>query len=148
MAKAGWFKDPEGAPQKERYWDGAEWSQEWRSTAPPPPTRAEAAAPLYAQQFGQPPKQRKRIFTWVIVGINVLFVAAIILAVVSNNGTPRNCGTLSARVCSDANNTGAALAVTLIVIIWVVADIILGILWLVTRKREPQQIIYVQGPPR
>ncbi len=94
----------------------------------------------------QPVKKRKvRIFTWIILAINALFAAWLILGVisVSNNTCDPS---LSQQSCDAAKAVGGGIGALLIVFLWVAADVILGIIWLVTRKREPQ-VVYVQQAP-
>jgi hypothetical protein len=50
---------------------------------------------------------------------------------------------LSQQSCDAAKAIGGGIGALLIVFLWVAADVILGIIWLVTRKREPQ-VVYVQ----
>lgn len=45
---AGWYADPDHR-QMQRYWDGGEWTEQWRPAPPPPPYgegRSEAPSPL------------------------------------------------------------------------------------------------------
>jgi hypothetical protein len=70
--------------------------------------------------------------SWVVLIWNALMVVAIVAGVASaHNG--QNCGGLSQQACSDATTAGAAIGVTIIVVIWLVGDVLLGILWLVTK---------------
>lgn len=97
----------------------------------------------------QKPKKRRRIFAWVIVGINLIFLIWLITGLVgAAQQTATQCANQQdmARLCHDASNAGTAIGAALIIGLWVALDIILGILWLVTRKREPQ-IVYVQQAP-
>lgn len=86
------------------------------------------------------------MFTWVILAVNVLFLIWIIVGVASGSGNATNCGALSQQTCNDAGHAGTAIGVALIIVFWAVVDVILGVLWLVTRKREPT-VVYVQQPP-
>ena len=74
-----------------------------------------------------------RPFSWVIIGINALFLIWIVKGVADANPT------------NDAEIVGTGIGVMLIVGLWAFTDVILGILWLVTRKRQPQVVI-VQRP--
>lgn len=49
---AGWYPDPQGAPQALRWWDGAQW------TGHTHPGQAQAAAPAQAPAVGQVPQQQ------------------------------------------------------------------------------------------
>lgn len=97
-------------------------------------------------QGKQPVKRKHRVFTWVILVINVLFLIWVITGVASGSGNATNCGGLSQQTCNDAAHTGTAIGVALIVVFWAIVDVILGVLWLVTRKREPT-LVYVQQTP-
>lgn len=81
------------------------------------------------------PMPKWRPFTWVIVVINVLFLVWIIAGVA---GTSDSCGGMSGEeleVCEAATAIGASIGVGIIMFLWVLADVILGILWLVTRPK-------------
>lgn len=109
---------------------------------------ASQGAPLPPRGHGMtPPKPKHRKFTWVILIINLLFLIWIITGVASGSGNASHCGTLSQQVCNDASHVGTAIGAVLILVFWAIVDVILGILWLVTRKREPT-VIYVQQPPQ
>lgn len=84
------------------------------------------------------PKWRK--FTWFILIVNVLFLIWLITGVSSASGEIQDCSTLAAQAKStcEAGNAGTAvgtgLGVGIIILLWVMVDIILGIIWLVTRS--------------
>jgi hypothetical protein len=78
---------------------------------------------------------RFRVFTWIILAINVLFLIWIITGIASNNSTAADCGSLDRAACEAAENVGTAIGVGLIVGLWVAADVILGVLWLITRRK-------------
>jgi hypothetical protein len=87
------------------------------------------------------PKRKVRVFTWVILVINLLFLIGVIAAVAnSHKGT---CNGLDTPTCNSAKDAGTAIAVIIVVVFWAAVDVILGIVWLVTRRREPA-IVYVQ----
>jgi ABC-type Fe3+ transport system permease subunit len=98
--------------------------QTWdRGDEPPTPTTPDA----------QPPKKKRRIFMWTFLVIQAVFLLWIILGVRSGAGTPDDCGTLSKVSCNEAENTGTAIAVGLIVALWAAVDIILGISYAIYR---------------
>lgn len=68
-----------------------------------------------------------RIFTWVILVINALFVAWIISGIAGNANNP-SC-TANATACQ----VGTGIGVFLILVLWIFIDFILGVLWLITR---------------
>lgn len=78
---------------------------------------------------------RFRVFTWIILVINALFLIWVIGGV-SSAGSQACPPTLSQEACLAAGQIGTGIGVALIVGLWVAADIILGILWLITRPRR------------
>lgn len=97
--------------------------------------------------YPQPePKRKKRKFTWFILVVNALFLIWVISGAASAHGHATGCGTLSQADCDSAKDVGTSIGVFLIVAFWAFVDIILGIMWLVTRKRQPA-IVYVQQQP-
>lgn len=93
-----------------------------------------------------PAKPKKRIFTWVILVINALFLIWVIVGIASSSGNAKDCNGLDQATCNSATHAGTAIGVGLLIVFWAFVDIILGILWLVTRKKEPS-IVYVQQAP-
>ena len=92
-----------------------------------------------------PPQRKRKIrkFTWFFLAVQVLFLIWVIAGIASGSGQPSDCGGLDAQTCNDASDTGTAIGVFLVVGLWAFFDVILGIIWLVTRKRQPQ-VVYVQ----
>lgn len=89
-----------------------------------------------------------RKFSWFIIVINVLFLIWIIAGANSGGGAA-NCGSLSVQTCQDAQTVGKGIGVMLIVGFWVAADVILGILWLVTggkKTKTKETIVYRDAP--
>jgi hypothetical protein len=91
------------------------------------------------------PKRKVRVFTWVILAINALFLIWVIAGVASGSGHATDCGSLDQNTCDSASHVGTAIGVGIIVFLWAAADLILGVIWLVTRKRTPA-VVYVQAP--
>lgn len=79
---------------------------------------------------------RFRPFTWVLLAINLLFLVWVIAGASQASGMPESCGTLSAEACNAAANAGTAIGVALIIALWAAVDVILGVLWLVTRPKR------------
>jgi len=96
----------------------------------------------------QPPEKRRRHrpFTWFILLVNLAFLAWVIAGAASGSGNATNCGSLSQHTCNEVSHAGTAIGVGLIIVFWAIVDVILGILWLVTRRREPT-VVYMQQPP-
>src|SRR3954453_19209344 len=78
---------------------------------------------------------RFRVFTWIILAINVLFLIWIIGG---TSSAADNCDgevgdALSA--CEAGTAIGAGIGAAMIIGLWVAVDIILGIIWLITRPK-------------
>ena len=80
-------------------------------------------------------------FTWFILLVNLLFLVLAIAVGVSISGTPEECESLtgeSLELCKDVFGYvfgGYALLIS-VFILWAAADLVLGIVWLVTKKRK------------
>ena len=82
-------------------------------------------------------RKPRRIFRWVFLAVQVIFVIWIIAGLVgTHHGT--DCGTLDANTCEAATDVGASIAVYLIVMFWAAVDVILGLGYVVFRlsRRE------------
>ncbi|NEC22178.1 hypothetical protein G3I50_28640 [Streptomyces parvus] len=84
------------------------------------------------------PRKKHRVFLWVFLGVQLLFLIWLIAGIASGSGTPEDCGTLDKQACNDAENAGTAIGVGLIIVLWAVVDVILGITYAVYRlARRP-----------
>jgi hypothetical protein len=83
-----------------------------------------------------------RPFTWFIVVINILFLIWVIAGAGSAANTVKDCSSLSGQakqVCEAGNAgtaAGTAIGVGIIIFLWAFVDIILGVIWLVTRPKR------------
>jgi hypothetical protein len=77
---------------------------------------------------------RWRIFTWVILAFNVLMLIWVISAIASGE----SCTELTGDQLTEcqAGQVGTGIGVALIIVLWALGDVILGVLWLVTRPRR------------
>lgn len=123
---AGWY--PVDATS-ERYWDGGSWSDHTRpiSTVTPPP----------------PAKKKRRVFLWVFLGVQALFIIWLIAGVGGNasdaQGISEECRNFdptlwdSAQECNDfmdgAAAVGTGIGVMLIVGLWMVVDFFLAVIY-------------------
>jgi hypothetical protein len=88
----------------------------------------------------------------VILGVNVLFLVWLVTGVGGAASEVQDCEALvgQAKDLCEAENAGTAVGAGvgafLIIALWAFVDVILGIIWLVTRKKEPQQVIVQQAP--
>ncbi len=87
---------------------------------PPPPASHTAAAK---------PKKKRRVFLWVFLAIQVLFLIWIIGGAASVDSG--DCGTLDQQTCDDATAVGAGIGIFLIIMLWAFVDIILGFSYLI-----------------
>ncbi|MET8676580.1 hypothetical protein ABZW18_02990 [Streptomyces sp. NPDC004647] len=81
------------------------------------------------------------VFLWVFLAVQLLFLVWIITGAASSSGTPAECSGLTGddlQLCKDANDVGTAIGVGLIVVLWVAADFILAMTYLIYRlaRRE------------
>lgn len=79
-----------------------------------------------------------RKMTWAVLAWNVLMLVWIIAGAASASHNPQcaHTATLGAHACQSATDVGASIGVGLLVGLWVVGDLILGVLWMVTRGRS------------
>jgi len=75
-----------------------------------------------------------RFFSWVILAFNLIMLIWVITAISSN---ARSCSGLTGDALTncEAGNVGTGIGVGLLFIFWALGDVILGVLWLVTRPR-------------
>lgn len=91
-----------------------------------------------AVQNPRPPTRRRfprwRIFTWVILAFNLIMLIWVVSAIAANAST---CSGLTGDALTNCklNNVGTGIGVTALIVLWALGDIILGVLWLVTRPR-------------
>jgi len=97
---------------------------------PYPPARAQA-------WDATPQRKRRRIFPWVFLAIQVLFLVLIISAAhSSHNQSVADCATqsaLSSKDCQSASDAGTAIGVGVLVAFWVAFDLIVGITYAIIR---------------
>ncbi len=95
----------------------------------------------------------RKYFTWFILLVNLLFLVLAIAVGASTSETVNEaCQGLTdeeLELCTDVygyvlGGYGALIAVFLL---WAAADFVLGILWLVTRKRNKNKNIDLNPPP-
>ncbi|WP_432158935.1 hypothetical protein [Streptomyces sp. bgisy153] len=90
-----------------------------------------------------PPRKRRRVFFWVFLAVQILFLIWVITGAASGSGTPEDCKGLTGdqlELCNDASDVGTTIGVGLIIGLWVAADFILGLTYLVYRlaTRQPR----------
>jgi hypothetical protein len=72
-------------------------------------------------------KPKRRVFLWVFMVVQALFIVWIITGIASGGGTPADCGTLDQETCNAAANVGTGIGVAFIILVWMVVDFLLGI---------------------
>ncbi|TQE31597.1 hypothetical protein SipoB123_01630 [Streptomyces ipomoeae] len=90
----------------------------------------------YQGQTPPLPKKRRRVFLWIFLAIQVLFLIWLITGAASSSGTPEECRGLTGddlKLCEDANDVGTTIGVGLIIGLWAAVDIILGFTYVVYR---------------
>ena len=77
---------------------------------------------------------RWRPFTWVILVVDLLFLIWLITALVGTSDSCSGESELAKAVCDTLSTVGATIGAALIVSLWGFVNVILGVLWLVTRQ--------------
>ncbi len=80
-----------------------------------------------------PPKKKHRIFLWVFLVIQAIFLVWIITAIARSSGDATDCGTLTQQECNDAKDVGTGIGVFGIVIFWLIIDFLLGVTYVIYR---------------
>jgi hypothetical protein len=93
-------------------------------------------------QTEQPPpvKKRKRVFMWVFLAIQVLFLIWVIAGAASGHHvSAADCAGLDTQTCQSAADAGTTIGVGLVIAFWAVVDVILGVTYAVVRlaRRQP-----------
>jgi hypothetical protein len=74
-----------------------------------------------------------RPLTWVVLGVQVLFVIWLILGI--NAASDSNCSNSEyADACRAGEAIGTGIGIGLIILLWALVDVILGVVWMVTNK--------------
>ncbi|CAM5331272.1 hypothetical protein SALBM311S_07663 [Streptomyces alboniger] len=82
------------------------------------------------------PKKRRRIFLWLFLAVQILFLIFVIMGATSGNGTPEECRGQTGdalKLCEDAGDVGTTIGVGLIIGLWAAVDAILGFTYVVYR---------------
>jgi hypothetical protein len=82
-----------------------------------------------------PVKRKRRVFLWVFLAVQVLFIIWIVSGTTVGN-TP--CRGLTAHGCADVGDTAHGIAIAVQVIVWVVVDFLLAVTYGIYRlARRP-----------
>lgn len=122
---AGWYPVENG---NERYWSGGEWTDQTRPAAPPaPPPPGQVPSSGVVPAATVPVKKKKRIFLWVFLVIQLLFIIWIIGGVGTTSGDATDCGGLDQETCDTAEDVGASIGVFFIILFWMMVDFLLAV---------------------
>lgn len=81
--------------------------------------------------------QSRRPLTWVILGWNILMGAWILYGLFSTGSQYDNCATDTYQgACEAGTSIGAAIAIGGILFLTAIVDVILGVIWVVTKKDD------------
>jgi hypothetical protein len=115
----------------------------WETYGPPAPPGQDHSAWAVQQareeRREKPPRKfrrKRRVFMWVILAINALFLWWIIAGA---GGTADDCAGKVGQAledCQTGTAIGSGIAVVFIIFLWAMVDIILGVIYLVTRRRN------------
>jgi hypothetical protein len=72
--------------------------------------------------------------TWLVLAFNLLMLIWVIAGGASH--VHNHCAGLTDQDCRAAGNAGKAIGVGLLIALWAAGDVILGVVFLVTRPRE------------
>ncbi|MFC8867846.1 hypothetical protein ACFUAC_09355 [Streptomyces sp. NPDC057148] len=114
---------------------GPQWGPSTPQDPGPPPQGPPPASP-YRVQSSPPPRTRRRVFPWVFLAVQVLFLVWVITGAVSGSETPAGCRGLTGddlTLCEDAGDAGTVVGAGLVIALWAATDIILGFTYLVFR---------------
>lgn len=94
--------------------------------------------PISFNEPSTPAKKKKRVFLWVFLAVQLLFLVWIIGGVASGSGDATDCGTLSQQACNDAQNVGTGIGVFFVIVFWMMVDFLLAVGYLIYRiARRP-----------
>lgn len=77
---------------------------------------------------------RWRIFTWVILAFNVIMLVWAIWGATTAESCSGKTGQ-ELDIC-EAGQAGTGIGVLLVILLWALGDVILGVLWLITKPRK------------
>jgi hypothetical protein len=82
-----------------------------------------------------PPRKRHRVFWWVFVAIQIIFIIWIAAGAADSH---KDCAGLSAHACLSAADTAHGIAIVAQVVAWCVVDFLVGVPYVIYRlARRP-----------
>ncbi|MFF3333721.1 hypothetical protein ACFYWX_29935 [Streptomyces sp. NPDC002888] len=101
----------------------------------PAPPQEPPSSPRQGATTPQP-KKRRRVFLWLFLAVQIVFLIWVITGAASGSGTPEECRGMTGddlKLCEDAGDVGTTIGVGLIVGLWAAVDVILGFTYVVYR---------------
>jgi hypothetical protein len=92
----------------------------------------------------QPVKRKVRVFTWVILVVNALFLVWLIAETIHIRNTTCDHADLS---CDPAKAVGGGVGTIMIITLWIAAGVVLGVPWLLTLRKKQPEIGGIHQPP-
>jgi hypothetical protein len=89
-----------------------------------------------SQQDAHKAKKPHRIFLWIFLAVQVIFLVWVIVGASTGSGTPKECRGLTGQDlqnCKDASHVGTTIGVGLVIGLWAAVDIILGLSYFIYR---------------
>ncbi|MGW8795241.1 hypothetical protein ACWGND_32620 [Streptomyces althioticus] len=104
--------------------------------APPPGNYYQPAPAGWGPPPQPPPRRKHRVFLWVFLAIQVVFLVWVIWGITQGSGTPEQCRGRTGDdldLCNSASDAGTAIGVGLVIAVWAAVDVILGITYAIYR---------------
>ena len=80
------------------------------------------------------PKKKKRVFMWVFLAIQAIFIFWLIAGITSAGGDADTAnGVLTQQEANDAAAVGTGIGVMLVLVLWCIVDFLMLAVWAVTR---------------
>ena len=87
----------------------------------------------YPEATKSKPRKKRRIFLWVFLAVQALFLIWIIAGASTASGQATDCGSLSQQACNDASDIGTGIGVFLIIVLWCFVDFLLAVGYVIYR---------------
>lgn len=119
-----------------------QWTAPWNGPGRPPghqysgySAQSQPQPPATAVEY---PKKKRRIFLWIFLAMQILFLIWVIAGAMAGSSTHCVAGTTTVD-CHNAHEVGTTIGTGIIILFWALADIIVGggyaVYRLATRRR-------------
>ena len=105
-------------PQWTTPWNGADQQSAYPRSGQPVPPQPQSTAVGH-------PKKKRRVFLWFFLAMQIGFLIWVITGAMSGSSTHCAAGTTTVD-CHDAHEVGTTIGVGFIILLWALADIIIG----------------------